>query len=180
MIAKSKGVARVNVESQILEIRGERVILDRDLAETYGVATGVLNQALKRNPDRFPDDFVFQLTIEEAEGIRRSRSQSVTMKRGQNIKYRPWAFTEHGAIMAAVLNSAQAVEMSVFVVRAFIRLREFARGHAEITKRLDALEQKVAGHDDALKQMFAALRALLSPPEKPRRGIGFGSRSQEP
>ncbi|MGH7488879.1 MAG: ORF6N domain-containing protein, partial [bacterium] len=92
----------------------------------------------------------------------------------------PWAFTEHGAIMAAtVLNSPQAVEMSVFVVRAFIRLRQFARGHAEITKRLDTLERAVAGHDVALKQMFASLRALLAPPKKHGRGIGFKSSEGE-
>lgn len=175
MIAKSKGVARVNVESQILEIRGENVMLDSNLAEAYGVTTKALNQAVKRNQGRFPGDFVFRLNHEEMDSL---RSQFVTTKGRGGRRTLPWAFTEHGAIMAAaVLNSPQAVEMSVFVVRAFIRLREFARGHAEITKRLDALEQKVSGHDDALKQMFAALRELLSPPEKPRRGIGFGSRN---
>lgn len=111
------------------------------------MTTGALNQAIKRNRDRFPDDFVFQLTPEEAEEVRRSRSQSVILKRGQNIKYLPWVFTEHGALMAAtVLNSPLAVEMSVFVVRAFVRLREYARGHAEISKRLDALERKVTRH----------------------------------
>lgn len=172
-IGRPDGV--LEVESQILEIRGQRIILDRDLAVAYGVQTRVLNQAVKRNRDRFPDDFAFQLTSAEAEEARRSRSRSVTLKRGENVKYRPWALTEHGAIMAAsVLNSSQAVEMSLFVVRAFIRLREFARGHGEIVKRLDALEKKVAGHDEDLLQMFAALRALLEPPPKRRRRIGFG------
>jgi hypothetical protein len=151
---KVKATVLKDIESQILDLRDGRVILDRDLAEAYGVKTRALNQAVRRNLERFPEDFAFQLTFEEAAEARRSRSQSVTMKRGQNVKYRPWAFTEHGAIMVAtVLNSPQAVEMSVFVVRAFIRLRQFARGHSEITKRLDALEQKVAGHGDAL---FAA------------------------
>jgi len=96
------------------------------------------------------------------------------LKRGHNIKYLPWAFTEHGAIMAAaVLNSPRAVEMSVFVVRAFVRLREFARGHTEIGRRLDALEQKVTGHDDDLREMFDALRALLTPSPGAGREIGF-------
>lgn len=173
-MTKSKMLAPLHVESRILEIRSERVMLDRDLAEVYGVTTGGLNQAIKRNQDRFPEDFVFRLTPEEAEEVRRSRSQSVIMKRGQNIKYLPRAFTEHGAIMAAtVLNSLRAVEMSVFVVRAFVRLREYARGHAEIGKRLDALERKVTGHDEDLREMFTALRALLTPSPRTRREIGF-------
>ncbi len=173
---ETSSVAVVDVDSKIVEVRGQRVILDRDLAETYGVQTRVLNQALRRNKDRFPDDFAFQLTAEESESIRRSRSHTVTMKRGGNVKYPPWAFTEHGAIMAAtILNSPRAVEMSVFVVRAFIRLRQFARDHSEIARRLDALERKVTNHDQSLKEMFAALRALLAPVDKPRRGIGFKS-----
>jgi hypothetical protein len=98
----------------------------------------------------------------------------VILKRGQNLKYLPWAFTEHGAIMAAtVLNSSRAVEMSVFVVRAFVRLREYARGHAEIAGRLDALERKVAGHDEELLEMFNALHELLTPTPRTRREIGF-------
>lgn len=109
--------------------------------------------------------------------MRRSRSQSVILKRGQNIKYLPWVFTEHGALMAAtVLNSPLAVEMSVFVVRAFVRLREYARGHAEISKRLDALERKVTGHDEDLREMFNALRALLTPAPRSRREIGFAKK----
>jgi len=177
-MAKLDALAPLHVESKILEIRGERVMLDADLADVYGVTTKALNQAARRNPDRFPADFKFQLTAEELDSL---RSQTVTSKQGRGgRRYLPWAFTEHGAIMAAtVLNSSRAVEMSVFVVRAFIRLRQFACGHTEITKRLDALEQKVAGHDEALKEMFAALRALLAQPEKPRRGIGFRSRDRE-
>lgn len=171
---KPKILAMAQVDRTILTIRGERVMLDRDLAEVYGVTTGALNQSVKRSRDRFPEDFVFRLTPEEAEEVRRSRSQSVILKRGENIKYLPWAFTEHGAIMAAaVLNSPRAVEMSVFVVRAFVRLREFARGHTEIARRLDALEQKVTEHDDDLREMFNALRALLTPSPRATREIGF-------
>src|SRR5260221_14597554 len=116
--------ARVPLERCILSVRGERVILDSDLAVLYGATTKVLNQAVKRNADRFPDDFMFQLSIEEAAAVRRSRSQFVTLKRGENIKYLPYAFTEHGAMMAAnVLKSARAAQMSVFVVRAFVKMR---------------------------------------------------------
>jgi hypothetical protein len=149
--------------------------LDRDLAAIYGVATRVLNQALKRNLRRFPQDFAFQLTLAEADEIRRSTSQFVTLKRGFNVKYRPWAFTEHGAIMvASVLNNPRAVEMSVFVVRAFVRLRDVARHHADLARQLIALERRVTSHDASLKQVFVALRHLLQPPTKPRPRIGFG------
>jgi hypothetical protein len=164
----------------ILEARGLAVILDGDLARIYGVETRVLNQAVKRNAARFPADFAFRLTLEEAESLRRSRSQSVTLKRGQNVKYQPWAFTEHGAIMAAtVLSSPRAVELSVFVVRAFVRLRDLARTHADLAKHLTALERRVMAHDSDLKQVFAALRQLLEPPTaKPKRQIGYRGGSE--
>jgi len=175
---KAKILVVAQVDRTILTIRGERVMLDRDLAEAYGVTTGALNQSVKRSRDRFPEDFLFRLTPDEAEEVRRSRSQSVILKRGQNIKYLPWAFTEHGALMAAaVLNSPRAVEMSVFVVRAFVRLREFARGHTEIAMRLDALEQRVTGHDEDLREMFDALRALLTPSPRATREIGFARKA---
>lgn len=168
---KPKILLLAQVDRTILTIRGERVMLDRDLAEVYGVTTKVLNQAVKRNELRFPSDFRFQLTREE-------RDEVVTnCDHLRNLKYAsalPWAFTEHGAIMAAaVLNSPRAVEMSVFVVRAFVRLREFARGHTEIAIRLDALEQRVTGHDEDLREMFNALRALLTPSPRTGREIGF-------
>lgn len=170
-----KTVAPQHVESKILEIRDARVILDADLADVYGVTTKALNQAIKRNLDRFPEDFRFQLTAEELGSL---RSQTVTSKQGRGgRRYMPWAFTEHGALMAAtVLNSPRAVEMSVFVIRAFVRLREYARGHAEIAKRLDSLEQIVAGHDEDLREMFTALRELLTPSPRTGREIGFGKK----
>ena len=169
----------IPVARQILDVRGEKMILDVDLAAIYGVETRALNQAVKRNAERFPEDFAFRLTLDEVEKIRGSRSQSVILKRGQNVKYRPWAFTEHGAIMAAsVLNSARAVEMSVYVVRAFVRLRDLARTHAELAKQLAALERRVTGHDDELKQVLAALRHLLAPSAALRRPIGFGRKGQ--
>ncbi|MBI4219625.1 MAG: ORF6N domain-containing protein [Chloroflexi bacterium] len=117
---KDAGLAVIPVVERILDIRGVTVILDADLAAIYGVETRAINQAVKRNAGRFPEDFAFRLTIEETERLR--RSQIVILKRGRNVKYRPWAFTEHGAIMAAsLLNSPRAVEMSVYVVRAFVR-----------------------------------------------------------
>lgn len=176
-MAASKALVPTRVESRILTIRDERVILDRDLAELYGVPTKVLNQAVKRNEERFPDDFAFRLTAAEIADL---KSQSVTSSSGHGgTRKPPLAFTEHGAIMAAtILNSPRAVEMSIFVVRAFVRIRELAEQHTEIAKRLAALEAKVAGHDKDLQEMFAALRSLLSTPEKPKRAIGF-SRGRE-
>ena len=164
----------VSVESRILFMRGERVMLDADLAEIYGVETRALNQAVRRNPGRFPQDFAFRLSAAEGAGL---RSQTVMSKQGRGGRRSPpWAFTEHGALMAAsVLNSRRAVEMSVFVVRAFVRLRDCARTHADLAAKLSALERRVAGHDEELQQMFVALRAQLQPPAKPRGRIGFGS-----
>ena len=134
-------------------------MLASDLASIYGVETRALNQAVKRNERRFPADFMFQLTAEEAEDLQRSRSQSVIMKRGQNIKYLPYAFTEHGAIMqASVLKSEQATEMSVYVVRAFVRLREVIEGNGELTAKMAALESKVGNHDKEIQPLFAAIR----------------------
>ena len=174
-MSPSNRLVPARVEGRIQEIRDGQVLLDSDLAAIYGVTTKALNQAIKRNAERFPEDFAFRLTEGEYLAL---RSQSVTSNTGRGgRRYLPWAFTEHGAIMAAsVLNSPRAVEMSVFVVRAFIRLRDFARTHAELAAKLNALERKVAGHDKDLKRMFAALRALLDPPTKPRRTIGFGNR----
>lgn len=159
------------IERTIIVVRGEKVMLDSDLAEIYSVETRVLNQAVKRNSDRFPVDFMFQLTTEEAEAIRRSRSQSVTLKRGENIKYLPYAFTEHGALMLAnVLNSERAAQTSVQVVRAFVKLRQMLASNAELARKLAVLEKK---YDAQFKIVFDAIRALMSPPAKPKREIGF-------
>src|SRR5690242_13121668 len=132
-----------DISGLIRFLRGQRVILDRALAAIYGVETRTLNQAVKRNSDRFPEDFMFQLTREEAE---RSRSQSVILnaRRGQNIKYLPYAFTEHGAIQAAnILNSPRAVEMGIYVVRAFVKLREVLTSNRDLAQKLDQLERKL-------------------------------------
>ena len=154
------------IETLILNLRGQKVILDSDLAELYDVPTKRLNEQVKRNADRFPEDFLFQLTGEEAEEMRRSRSQFATLKQGQNIKYLPFAFTEHGAIMAAtILNSPEAVAMSVFVVRAFLQMREQLAANAAILKRLAEIDKTlltrlgVARHlDEAATAARAAAR----------------------
>jgi hypothetical protein len=153
------------IESLIHNIRGSKVILDADLAELYGVTTSAFNQAVKRNEERFPEDFCFRLTWAEAEDVRSSRSQIVTLKRGQNVKYLPRAFTEHGAIMAAtVLNSPEAVKMSVFVVRAFMRMREQLLANAAILKRLAEIDRTLLEHDAALRTIWGKLQPLLLPP----------------
>ena len=159
------------IEKAILSIRGEKVMLDSDLAELYGVETKVLNQAVKRNAARFPADFMFQLTQEEHDDLVRLRSQIVTLKRGEHRKYLPYAFTEHGALMLAnVLNSERAAQTSVMVVRAFVRLRQMLASNAELARKLAALENK---YDAQFKIVFDAIRQLMSPPEPKRREIGF-------
>ena len=170
------------LESLILTVRGQKVLLDSDLAAIYGVPTKALNQAVKRNTGRFPEDFLFQLSGEEARAIVLSRSQTVTLKRGQNIKYLPYAFTEHGALMAAnVLNSPEAVKMSVHVVRAFIKQRELLAGQAEILKKLAQMDAKLLKHDDALRLIWRELQPLLAPtPVPPREEIGFHVREDAP
>src|SRR5687767_14298844 len=141
-------------DALIIEARGQRVILASSLAEVYGVQVRSLNQAVRRNRRRFPTDFAFRLTRKEAEAVQRSRSQTVILKRGQNIKYLPLVFTEHGAIMAAsVLNSPRAIRMSVFVVRAFLRLREWASTQSQLAARLAQLENRVDGQDETIVEI---------------------------
>ncbi len=158
-------------ESCILLIRGQKVIVDADLAALYGVTTKALNQAVRRNIARFPPDFMFQLTESE-------RGEVVTnCDHLRKIKYSAWlpyAFTEHGAIMAAnVLNSERAVEASVFVVRAFVKLRELLATHKELAQKLIELEQRLSTHDKAICSLFDAIRQMMIPPETKKREIGF-------
>lgn len=162
------------IESMIVVARGYRVIVAADLAKIYGVETRVLNQAVKRNLEKFPGDFMFRLTRNEAETVSRSRSQSVILKRGQNIKFLPYAFTEHGAIMAAnILNSPHAVQMSVFVIRAFVRLRHIVTTHKELAAKFAELERQVESHDSHIRSLFEAIRQLMEPPTPKSRRIGF-------
>lgn len=155
---------------RILVIRGQRVLLDADLAQLYEVETRVFNQAVKRNPGRFPADFMFQLSSDEYENL---ISQSVTSRWGGRRKL-PLAFTEHGAIMAAsVLNSDRAVEMSVYVVRAFVQLRAVLLDHKVLAEKLAALERRVSHHDNSLAEVIDAIRALMAQPKPANRPIGF-------
>jgi hypothetical protein len=180
--------ARVDkISSRIRTIRGKKVILDFDLAEIYDVPTKALNQAVKRNAKRFPPDFLFQLTSEETDSL---RSQIVTLKsgRGQHRKFLPYAFTENGAIMAAnVLNSPEAVRMSVFVVRAFVQMRDLLGSTKELAKQLAALEKKLTsrldGHEVAIIEVLRRVMDILDPPppppDPPRRRIGFQVEPEE-
>ena len=163
-----------DIARRIHSVRGQRVMLDSDLAELYGVETRALNQAVKRNAGRFPGDFVFRLSREEASNLRRLRSQFVILKRGEHLKYGPLAFTEHGAVMVAmVLNGSRAVQMSLFVVRAFLRLREWVVGQAGLAARLAELERRVGAHDHELKAIIQTIRGMLEPPAPPKKQIGF-------
>jgi hypothetical protein len=156
------------IEGRILLVRGHKVILDSDLAELYGVSTKRLNEQVKRNLDRFPEDFCFQLSPEETTLL---RSQIATSRWGGR-RYPPYAFTEHGAIMAAnLINSPIAVKTSVLVVRAFVRLREILGTHKDLARKLEQLEKK---YDAQFRVVFDAIRELMSPPDEPRKGkIGY-------
>jgi hypothetical protein len=172
---RKRPVPTPRIDRVILILRGHSVILDADLAVLYGVTTKALNQAVKRNARRFPPDFKFQLAASEHDEVVTNCDHLRSLKFSS---VRLWAFTEHGAPMAAsVLNSPRAVQMSIFVIRAFVRLRDFARGQAQLADKIDALEQRVTGHDADLEEMLAALRKLISAPRKPLRQIGFGAGS---
>jgi hypothetical protein len=160
------------IESRLLFLRDQRVILDADLAGLYGVPARVLNQQIKRNRDRFPSDFVFRLTAKEHEIL---RSQIVISRHTHGgRRYLPYAFTEHGAIMAAtVLNSERAVQMSVFVVRAFVRLREMLATNRRLAGKIDELENRLCSHDSSILRLFTAIKQLMIPKKKRRVRIGF-------
>jgi ORF6N domain len=163
------------VENRILILRGHRVMLDHDLAELYGAPVKRLNEQVKRNGNRFPDDFMFQLTLEEGKAVLLSRSQIATLKRGRNIKYRPYVFTEHGAVMLAnILRSPVAVRASIQVVRAFVHLRQMLATNQDLARKIEALERKVGKHDTDLQAILKVLKKLLQPPAAPaKRPIGF-------
>jgi len=178
--------------TRILTVREQKVVLDSDLALVYGVTTKRLNEQLRRNRRRFPEDFAFQLTAEEFEALRSQfatleekglsrelmRSQSATASR-RNIRYRPWAFTEHGALQVAnVLQTDRAIAMSVYVIRAFIEQREKLAANVAILKRLAEIDKKLLEHDMALRDIYQKLLPLLAPPpEPPHRQIGFSAAS---
>ena len=217
MPSRKTSLVHESLEPLILVIRNQRVILDADLAHLYGVPTKVFNQAVKRNAERFPVDFAFQLTAAELKILRSQfvttsqqtsgervnspnssqaamsslRSRDITAVNAQNWsqfatsshggrRYRPWAFTEHGAVMAAnILRSEQAIHMSVFVVRAFVRLREHVAANQAILKRLAEIDRTLLQHDSALLDLYEKLLPLLQPlPDLPKRRIGFQSKGK--
>jgi hypothetical protein len=171
-MAKTAIVVARKVDSKIFVLRGQRVILDTDLAELYGVQVRHLNQQVKRNAKRFPLAFRFQLSPHELKIL---RSQNVISSEGHGgARYRPYAFTEHGAIMAAtVLNSERAIEMSVFVVLAFVRMRRAIAGNRHILTKLAELERRLESHDTDIQDLMDAIRELMSPAEPSRSRIGF-------
>jgi len=171
-MAKTALLAARKVDSKIFVLRGQRVILDRDLAELYSVAVRHLNQQVKRNAKRFPLAFRFQLSAHELKIL---RSQNViSSERHGGARYLPFAFTEHGAIMAAtVLNSERAIQMSVFVVLAFVRLRRAIAGNRHILTKLAQLERRLEGHDADIQDLMDAIRELMTPPQPTRTRIGF-------
>ncbi|MGI8435437.1 MAG: ORF6N domain-containing protein [Chthoniobacterales bacterium] len=179
-----------DLKNEIHLVRGERVMLDSALAEIYGVPTKRLNQQLRRNRKRFPSDFASQLTTEEftnlksqiatssSDDVGNLRSQIVTSSYGGR-RYRPWVFTEHGAIMlATVLKSDIAVQASVRVVRAFVQMRELVSANAILARKLSELEKKSDTHNDAIAQLFQAIRSLIEPPPAKKREIGFHVREK--
>jgi hypothetical protein len=164
-----------NIAPLIRTVRETRVILDTDLAGIYGVTTKRLNEQFRRNRDRFPEDFAFQLTDDETRMLNDLRSQIATSNKRGGRRYRPYVFTEHGALMAAnILSSPRAVAMSVYVIRAFIKIREDLAANAAILKRLAEIDKTLLLHDSALRDIYQKLRPLLEPPSlPPKPEIGF-------
>jgi hypothetical protein len=168
MSYKTSIVPIERIEKQILHIRGQNVMLDSDLAELYGVETKALVQAVKRNLERFPNDFMFQLNKEEFDAL---RSQIVTSKGRGGRRYLPYVFTEQGvAMLSSVLNSKRAIEVNITIMRAFVRLRSLMATHKDLARKLDEMEKK---YDAQFKVVFDAIRQLMTPSEKPRHPIGF-------
>lgn len=176
MSASNSIVPAERIQNAIYLIRAQKVMLSLDLAELYGVPVKVLTQAVKRNADRFPNDFMFQLTSDEFATL---RSQFVTLEtgRGKYPKYSPYAFTEQGvAMLSSVLRSPRAVKVNIEIMRAFVRLRQLLATHADLARKLDALEKK---YDAQFRIVFEAIRELMTEPEPPRKQIGFGVRERK-
>jgi hypothetical protein len=185
------------IVQSILVLRGQKVMLDYDLATLYGVEARVLNQAVKRNAGRFPVDFMFQISSEEMENVSQvvippaqertekkvtNSSQSVTSSRKYRGKrYRPYAFTEQGvAMLSSILNSERAVKVNIAIMRAFVRLRDVLETNRELARKFDELEKRVGKHDERIDATLEAIRQLMAPPTKPRREIGFHVREKAP
>jgi hypothetical protein len=170
MPARARAAERVG--QFILVIRRQRVLLDEDLAALYGVETRVLLQAVKRNCERFPSDFMFELSAPEWTAL---RSQSVTSKLGRGgRRYAPYAFTEQGvAMLSSVLNSDRAIAVNIEIMRTFVRIRRLLEADRSLARKFDRLERKLASHDQAIVGILSAIRQLMNPPERKRREIGF-------
>jgi hypothetical protein len=168
VIKKTDVVTVERIEQLIYVVHRQKVMLDRDLAELYGVETKQLKRAVRRNIIRFPKDFMFELTKEEYDSL---RYQFGTLKKGEHSKYLPFAFTEQGvAMLSSVLNSERAAQVNIEIMRAFVRLRQILSAHKDLERRLDALEER---YDEQFKAVFDAIRALMAPAEKPKKPIGF-------
>lgn len=170
MIKQTSLAVHENIDDIIMTLRGHKVIFDFHLAKMYGVSVKRLLEQVKRNIDRFPSDFMFQVTNQELLGFK----SHLKINEWGGRRRTPYVFTEHGAVMAAnVLKSKRAIQASIYVVKAFIKLRQFVVSHRDIMQKLDELERNVATHDKAICSLFDAIRKLMSRPEKPRRKIGF-------
>jgi len=164
-------VSVMTIEKKIHLIRGQRVILDDDLSQLYGVETKALKRAVKRNKARFPNDFMFVLNNQEHDSL---RYQFGTLKRGQHSKYLPYAFSEQGvAMLSSILHSNRAVKVNIAIMRAFVRLREIIGAHKDLMIKLEELKRKFESHDVQIRAVFEAIRQLMQPESKPRRQIGF-------
>lgn len=171
MTSKQLPIPVERIEKAILLIRGQKVMLDSDLAALYGVETRVLKQAVRRNRKRFPSDFMFELTKEENRSL---RSQNVILEPGRYSKYLPFAFTEQGvAMLSSILHSERAIQVNIAIMRVFVRLREMMATHKELAFKLVELEERLEGHDEQIQNIFEAIRQLMTPPEPPRKKIGF-------
>jgi len=172
---QERSIPAERIERRILLLRRQKVMLDADLAELYGVPVKVLNQAVNRNINRFPSDFMFQLSKHEFEAL---RSQFVTSNRGRGgRRYHPYAFTEQGvAMLSSVLNSERAVQVNIAIMRAFVRLRQVLSSNKELANKLAELECKLVSHDGHIRSLFDAIRQLMMPPDPKPRRIGFRAR----
>jgi phage regulator Rha-like protein len=173
-MAKAKASAAI-IEEKIVDkihlVRGLKVMIDKDIAELYGIETKRLKEQVNRNINRFPSHYMIELTKDEYESL---RSQNATLKQGAHTKYLPYAFTEHGELMLAnVLKSGRAIEMSIKIIDVFVKLREMLLTHTDILLKLEILEKQVVQNSDEIRTIFEALKQLLNPPQEPRKRIGF-------
>jgi phage regulator Rha-like protein len=173
-MAKAKASAAI-IEEKIVDkihlVRGLKVMIDKDIAELYGIETKRLKEQVNRNINRFPSHYMIELTKDEYESL---RSQNATLKQGAHTKYLPYAFTEHGVLMLAnVLKSGRAIEMSIKIIDVFVKLREMLLTHTDILLKLEILEKQVVQNSDEIRTIFEALKQLLNPPQEPRKRIGF-------